>query len=121
MRKADPGGDKRAKLPFAILQHVEKTERELVKIRVEGFRVRTRSRVTLAETRVVAAPHEFRLRIFGQRVIDEGAKTQPAIHAQATDAERIVDRIRSARLIAYKGRHFPFCDVAPLPERRRDC
>src|SRR5882762_2210781 len=121
MRKADPGGDKRAQLPFAILQHVEKAERELVKIRVEGFLVSTRSRVALAETGVVAAPHEFRLRIFVQGVIDERAEAQSTINAQAIDDKGIIDRIGSARLVADERRNFPFCYVAPLSECRRDC
>src|SRR5882762_831763 len=115
MRKADASGDKRPQLPLAVLQHIEKAERELVKVRVKCFRIRMSGRVALAETRVVAAPHEFGLRILGQRIINEGAETQPAIHAQAIDNERIVDRIRSTRLIADERRHFPFCDVVPLP------
>src|SRR5258708_16123626 len=100
MRKTNASGDKRPQLPLAILQHIEKAKRELVKVRVKCFRIRMSGRVALAETCVVAAPHEFGLRILGQRVIDEGAETQPAIHAQAIDDKRIIDRVRSARLIA---------------------
>src|SRR5258708_13520655 len=95
MRKANASGDKRPQLPLAILQHIEKAERELVKVRVKCFRIRMSGRVALAETGVVATPHEFGLRILGQRIINEGAETQPPIHAQAVTHDRLLTRIRS--------------------------
>src|SRR5712672_4655899 len=97
MRKANASGNKRPQLPLAVLQHIEKTERELVKVRVKCFRIRMSGRVPLAETGVVAAPHEFRLRILGQGVIDERAEAQSTINAQAIDDKGIIDRIGSAR------------------------
>ncbi len=80
-----------------------------------------RGGVPLAKTRIVAAPHEFGLRVFRKRVVNEGAIAQPAIHAQAVDGEGICDWIGSAGFKSHKRRHFPFFKIVPLPERRRNC
>src|SRR5690348_18447870 len=105
MRSANAARDEWPQLPFAVPQHVEKAKRILVEVGVERFGISLRSGVPLAKTGIVSAPHEFGLRVIGERVIDEGAVAPPAVHAEAIDRKGIGDWIGSAGFVAYKRRH----------------
>src|SRR4029077_4123864 len=114
MRKADTASDERPQLSLAVPQHVQEAEAELVEVGVEGFRVRAGGHVALAETGVVVAPHQFGLRAIRERILDEGAEAQAAVHAQAIYGEGICDRIGAPGFVADEWRYFPLCGVAPL-------
>src|SRR5260370_7553446 len=81
---------------------------KLVDVRIKYLRIDSRGRVSFAERGHVAVPHQLRLRVFAQSVIEKGAEAGAAVRAQPVHRERVRDGNRPARFKTNEWRHFPF-------------
>ena len=123
MGEADAARDIRSQAMFAAAQHVQSAELKLVDVGVVGVEIGIGEQVVRAIRSVVAVPHELGLKIFGHVVVQEGAKGERIVDAQAidgssgtTDVRKDADGIRTTGFIADEGRNFE----APLrPGRNR--